>query len=144
MACRTMMVKLALLCLPVSMFAATPQASKSDSTAKSSPPPVTATDQDNGKDIDLTTGGTLVVKLKSNPSTGYSWTVAGDPSPLRLQKSTYVKNSQSSKVAGAPGMQVLRFTASSAGMTNLTLVYRRSWEYNVPPAKSLSVRVNVR
>jgi inhibitor of cysteine peptidase len=105
---------------------------------------VTVTGQDNGQDVDLTTGGILIVKLKSNPSTGYSWTVSGDPSPLRLEKTTYVKNSQSSKAVGAPGMQVLRFGVSSSGMATLTVVYRRSWEYNVPPAKTFRVRVNVR
>ena len=29
-------------------------------------------------------------------------------------------------------------------MATLTLVYRRSWEYNVPPIKTFTVRVNVR
>ncbi|MGA2905365.1 MAG: protease inhibitor I42 family protein [Candidatus Korobacteraceae bacterium] len=105
---------------------------------------VSIADEDNSKDVDLTSGGTLIVKLKSNPSTGYSWAVAGDPSPLKLQKTSYRKNTASSKAVGAPGVQVFRFNASSAGMATLHLSYRRSWEYDVPPAKTFSVRVNVR
>ena len=144
MAPRNLVVMLALFCFSCGLVAETPQTAKPGSTKKAAPPTVTVTDQDNGKDIDLTTGDTLIVKLKSNPSTGYKWTVAGDPSPLRLAKSTYVKNTQSSKAAGAPGVQVLRFNAEGSGVTNLTLVYRRSWEYNVAPAKSFSLRANVR
>lgn len=122
------------------------------SAAQTSPPAsakkvptntVTITGQDNGKDIDLSTGATLIVELKSNPSTGYTWTVAGDPAPLKLEKSKYHKNTKSQAV-GAPGSQVLRLSAGSAGIVNLTVVYRRSWEYNAPPAKTFSVRVNVR
>jgi predicted secreted protein len=47
-------------------------------------------------------------------------------------------------MAGAPQMSVFQFSAASAGLANLTLVYRRSWEYNTTPAKTFSVRVNVR
>lgn len=135
-------VSLAFFCLCAWVAAEARQTSSP--SAKASPPAITVTGEDNGKDIDLITGGTLIVKLKSNPSTGYGWTVSGDPSPLRLEKSTYVKNTQSSKTVGAPGMQVLRLSASSAGMATLTVVYRRSWEYNVPPVKIFSLRVNVR
>lgn len=103
---------------------------------------ITVTDKDNSKDIDLTAGQTLIVKLQGNPSTGYAWSVSGDPAPLKLTKSYHERNK--SGMAGAPQVAVLRFVASSPGVTNLTLVYRRSWEYNVAPAKTFSIRVNVR
>jgi inhibitor of cysteine peptidase len=119
----------------------TPSASSPEKTVSHT---VSISDEDNGKDVDLISGGTLIVKLKSNPSTGYSWAVAGDPSPLKLQKTSYRKNTASSKAVGAPGVQVFQFSANSAGMAVLNLIYRRSWEYNVPPAKKFSVRVNVR
>ena len=105
---------------------------------------IVITDQDNGKDIDLPAGGSLVVRLNSNPSTGYSWTIKGDPSPLRLVKSSTKKNSQTGHAVGAPVMQQFRLTAVSAGMASLTLEYRRPWEYNVAPARTFKVRVNAR
>jgi inhibitor of cysteine peptidase len=120
------------------------QTAEARTNAKTGSQTVTITEQDNGKDIDLTSGGTLVLKLKSNPSTGYSWAVAGDPAPLKLQKTSFHKNTASEKVVGAPGVQVFRFTAGSAGIATLNLNYRRSWEYTVPPARTFSVRVNVR
>ena len=120
------------------------QSPSGHSSTKVTTPAVTLTEADNGKDIDLTAGTTLLVKLKGNPSTGYSWTVAGDPAPLRLQKSSFAKKSGGGQKVGASGTETLRLSASSAGMSTLTVVYRRSWEYNVPPAKTFSVRVNVR
>ena len=70
---------------------------------KSASSVVTITDQDNGRDIDLPAGGTLVVRLKSNPSAGYSWTIKGGPSPFRLVKSSTQKNGQTSHSAGSTG-----------------------------------------
>jgi inhibitor of cysteine peptidase len=112
--------------------------------AQSAPSRMVITDQDNGKDIDLPAGGSLVVRLNSNPSTGYSWAMKGDPSPLRLVKSSTKKNSQTGHAAGAPVMQEFRLTAVSAGMASLTLEYRRPWEYNVAPARTFKVGVNAR
>lgn len=107
-------------------------------------PIVIVTDADNGKDIDLPAGDTLVVRLKSNPSTGYSWAIKGDPSPLRLAKSSSKKNTQTSHGAGSPVTQELRLTATSAGMASLTLEYRRAWEYTAGPAKKFHLQVNAR
>lgn len=132
------------LLLPQCAVAMPRQSVVGTSPAKDSIAPVTITDQDNGKDIDMSAGGSLVVKLRSSPSTGYSWIVAGEPSPLRLAKSTYQKSSKSTHMVGSAGTQVLQFSAATAGMATLNLVYRRTWEYNEPPARKFSVRVNVR
>lgn len=102
------------------------------------------TDRDNGTDVDLAPNTPLIVKLPSNPSTGYAWAIVGDPSPLKLQKAFFRKGKTKSGAMGVSGTEVFRLTASSAGMATLTLVYRRSWEYNLPPMKTFSVRVNVR
>ncbi len=102
------------------------------------------TEPDNGKDIDLPSGQTLQIKLKSNAGTGFAWSLSGDPTPLKLIKTYTQHNKNTSGRAGAPLTSVFQLQAASAGLSNVTLVYRRSWEYNVPPAKTFSVRVNVR
>ncbi len=114
------------------------------SVTKSATSIVTITDADNGKDVDLPAGDTLIVRLKSNPSTGYSWAIKGDPSPLRLGKSSTKKNSQTGHAAGTPVTQEFRLSATSAGMASLTLEYRRPWEYTAGPAKKFHVQVNAR
>ena len=134
----------ALFLVAALLSAETPQAANSASANKAATSSVIVTDQDNGKDVELASNQTLIVKLASNPSTGYNWAVLGDPAPLKLQKTSYRKNSKSSQVVGAPGAQSFQFSAASAGIANLNLAYRRSWEYNSPPAKSFSLRVNVR
>ncbi|MFZ0914739.1 MAG: protease inhibitor I42 family protein [Candidatus Korobacteraceae bacterium] len=115
-----------------------------DAQQKNASSVVVITDQDNGKDIDLPAGGTLAIRLNSNPSTGYSWAIKGDPSPLRLVKSSTKKNGQNSHVAGAPITQEFRLRAVSAGMASLTLEYRRPWEHDVAPVKTFQVRVKAR
>ncbi len=127
----------AILCFATAVAAQAAQPPPGSST-KSAIPAVTLTDRDNGTDVDLTSGGTLIVKLPSNPSTGYSWAVAGDPSPLKLHRTSFVQKSHSGQMVGSSGTQVLRFGANSVGMGNLTVIYRRSWEYNVPPLKTFT------
>jgi inhibitor of cysteine peptidase len=105
---------------------------------------IVVTDADNGKDIDLPAGDTLVLRLKSNPSIGYSWAIKGDPSPLRLVKSVTRKTGQNGHAVGAPSTQEFRLTAVSAGIASLALEYRRPWEHDVPPVKTFQVRVKVR
>jgi len=144
MICRAWIVGVATFCVLFGYVTEAWQTPSAKSPAKAGSHAVSITDEDNGKDVDLTSGGTLIVKLKSNPSTGYRWVVAGDPSPLKLVQTSYRRNTASSKAVGAPGVQVLQFNASSAGMATLQLIYRRSWEYNVQPAKTFNVRVDVR
>jgi inhibitor of cysteine peptidase len=103
---------------------------------------MTVTDQDDGKTMDLAKGGTLVVELSSNPSTGYSWAVKGDPAPLKLVSSDYKQPEQSGKV-GAPGAKQFRLEATMPGVSTLKLVYRRPWEKDVAPARTFTLHVNV-
>lgn len=131
------------LAIVLEFGSASAQHATSSSNAKT-PAATTLTEQDNGRDVDLNAGEVLFVRLPSNPSTGYNWSVAGEPAPLKLQKSTFHKKTSNSKTVGAAGATALQFTATSSGIANLTLVYRRSWEYNTPPMKTFSVRVNVR
>ncbi len=120
------------------------QVGASTAKAQSSSSPVVLTEQDNGRDIDLTIGGTLIVKLPGNPSTGYNWTVAGEPSPLKLRKTWFRKGATKSNSQGDSGTSIFQLSANSSGMATLTLLYRRSWEYNIAPIKTFAVRVDVR
>ncbi len=114
------------------------------SDAKEAASVLTVTEAENGKDVDLANGQILQVKLKAIAGTGYAWTLDGDPAPLKLTKSFSQRSKSTSGKAGAPQMSVFQLQANSAGVATLTFVYRRSWEYNVAPAKTFSVRVNVR
>jgi inhibitor of cysteine peptidase len=116
---------------------------KPQTGASAAPPRVVITDQQNRKEVELPTGAVLLLRLPSNPSTGYRWAVIGDPSPLKLVKSSYKTSNGTKHMAGAPGTQELRFTASSAGIATLSLEYRRPWEHDVA-AKKFVVKVEAR
>ena len=73
-------------------------------------------------------GNTLIIRLPTNPSTGYRWSV-GQSSPLvqLIAQSTGPGNG----VPGSPTTQALTFRVVSAGGAKagrVVLVYRRSWQ----------------
>ena len=137
----------------------------SSSALSSSPPPeppppteIRLGAEDHGRRVQLREGEALVISLEANPSTGYAWQV--DRGPLAAQsQSILVQTGESFEtpsaqgstdvepsatmplMLGAPEIQTLRFQAAQAGETRLRLVYRRSWEEDVPPTQEFSLSV---
>jgi inhibitor of cysteine peptidase len=98
--------------------------------------PVTASLPDSGGEVSLLPGQPLVIRLPSNPSTGYGWsyTVVGDD-VLRLDSVSGVGALPNGKI-GAPGDMVWSFRAQGKGIAELNFVYTRPWEKSVMPAKT--------
>lgn len=94
--------------------------------------------------IDVKTGDYFTIVLDSNPSTGYSWELAGQPdsSILEFKSQTY-KSTGDEDLAGAGGKEYWKFQALKAGTTKVSLRYVRSWEENVEPAETAEFTVNV-
>jgi predicted secreted protein len=91
----------------------------------------------------LDRGDVLVVRLSSNPSTGYAWRIRSGGRPvLALAGRSYLPPT-SGQSLGAPGTAVFRFRATVVGKTMLRLVYVRSWETGVAPEKVFTLRVTV-
>jgi C1A family cysteine protease/predicted secreted protein len=127
------------------------------SAQSSSPPPpveiVIDREHEDGE-VQLHEGETLVIRLESNPSTGYGWEVgqpllSSDSLPVLQQTGDEYQPREElgpsyaegdGPLLGAPMTQVLRFQALRAGQTSLDLVYRRPWE-DVPPLDSFSIKV---
>lgn len=105
--------------------------------------PVTASLSDSGGVAALVPYQPLVVRLQSNPSTGYSWTYTlnGDE-VLRLDSVTGEAPAPNGMV-GVPGEQVWSFRAQGSGRAVLTYVYARSWEKDAAPAKTFTLTVVV-
>jgi len=97
----------------------------------------------NGSQRTLHRGDRLVVRLPSNPSTGYAWTVRSSTRPtLAPTGRSYLPPADNGRV-GTPGTAVLRFRAVVAGKTVLRLSYVRAWEKGVPPARTFALTVRV-
>jgi inhibitor of cysteine peptidase len=105
---------------------------------------VKATMDDNGREMELKKGQTLVVTLEGNPTTGYSWEVAEPLDEQVLRQVGEAEFKAESEALGAGGVQILRFEAVNAGQTTLKLVYHRPWEEGVEPLETYSLQGVVR
>mgnify|MGYP001157997724 FL=1 len=105
--------------------------------------PVTASISDSGGVASLVPYQPLVVRLQSNPSTGYGWSysVSGDD-VLRLDSVSGEAPAPNGMV-GVPGEQVWSFRAQGSGRAVLTYVYARSWEKEAAPEKTFTLTVVV-
>jgi predicted secreted protein len=96
--------------------------------------------EDDGRQVELKEGQVLVVSLEGNPSTGYTWELAGADEKVLRQKGE-VEFEPESPLLGAPGKQIMRFEALGEGRADLDLVYRRPWEKGAKPARTFSLQV---
>ncbi len=83
-------------------------------------------------------GKTYTVRIPSNPSTGYGWTIlsSGRPTGARL-----TGNSMEPPTTAAPegttgrgGWELWTFEGERKGIANVIMGYRRSWEKEKSPA----------
>lgn len=103
---------------------------------------IQVSESDQGKEYSLNQGDALIIVLESNPSTGYDWEVEQvDNSVLQLSGEAVFK--ADSEDLGSPGKTTLTFDAVNSGSQDLTLIYHRSSEKNVQPAKTFSINVTV-
>jgi inhibitor of cysteine peptidase len=98
---------------------------------------------DDGSQVELKAGQTLVVSLEGNPTTGYTWEAAELDEQVLRQLGEAEFNPESDAI-GAGGVQTLRFETVNSGQTTLNLVYRRPWEADEEPTETFSVQVVVR
>jgi len=107
-------------------------------------PPVALTDADAGRSVDLSLGQQLLVRLASNHSAGYSWSVAEETDAVvALQQTPSYEESDATHL-GAGGTETFRFEAVRTGEQTLHFAYRRPWERGSPNARSLSYTITVR
>jgi inhibitor of cysteine peptidase len=98
--------------------------------------------EDNGRQITLFRGQTLVVSLGAQPSTGYTWEVV-EIDELILRQEGEPEFQPTSGGIGASGVQIFRFGTISAGETDLRMIYHQPWVEGVEPLKTFSVHVTV-
>ena len=109
-----------------------------------SPKESNLTDANNGQPATIKVGSRIIVELASNPSTGFTWEASDlDTSVLKQLGEPEYKPASSTPLPGSGGTQVLRFEAVAPGTTTLTLICHRTFETNVPPAKTYTIKVTV-
>ena len=98
-----------------------------------------------GATITLKRKQELIVALDANPTTGYRWTAKQNVAGLleAVGEPSFAARPGDSRLVGAGGVTTFRFRAVDAGSTALVLTYRRPWEANLPPAKTLRYEITV-
>lgn len=96
------------------------------------------TEADSGRTIGISVGQELVITLESNASTGFSWSFLCTPADAlgSIGEPEYIVNNP--VMLGSGGMLRFRLTALRTGEATLRFEYRRSWENDVPPAKTVT------
>ena len=77
--------------------------------------------------------------MPATPSTGYTWTAAGNPDVIFVSTHQVAGGSQ----PGAQGTQELNFEGRQAGESQLIFTYARSFERTDPPAKVAKLPLTV-
>ena len=100
----------------------------------------------NGKTIEVIVGQKLIIALKGNPTTGYSWRIKkieGD-AITQIGKVKYLPREHAPRMVGAGGIYIFTFRAQKVGVSKLLLVYKRAWEKSKPPARTFTATINVK
>ena len=113
-------------------------------TGCSQPAEITLDMSADGSQVAMDTGQELVVRLESNPTTGYSWAVLGIDTAVLRQIGDVEYEPADTGLVGSGGWESCRFEAVAAGQTTLELVYRRPWEEDVTPEQTFTLDVIVR
>ena len=111
---------------------------------KPPPEPVTVSADQSGTSVALASGQDLVVRLPSNPTTGYRWIyVEPKDAVLRVDgPSSY--EAQSAGAAGAGGTEIWKLAPLKPGQQQLRFEYRRPWEQDVAPSRVATYTVTVK
>jgi len=77
----------------------------------------------------------FIIKLDSNPTTGYQWQLAQAPDSNILELVFHEYQASQSKLMGAGGKEAWVFKARGPGKAKLTFQYLRPWEKSTKPVE---------
>src|SRR4030042_5445881 len=100
--------------------------------------------EDTEAPVEAKIGEKFKIALDSNPTTGYQWELSEplDESIVKLIGSEYI--SDKPITIGSGGVEVWTFEAVGEGETEISMAYVRSWEKDVEPAQSKTLKVTVK
>jgi inhibitor of cysteine peptidase len=112
---------------------------------KPPPEPVTVSADQSGTSVALASGQDLVVRLPSNPATGYRWIyVEPKDAVLRVDGPSSYEAQSAGSAAGAGGTEIWKLAPLKPGQQQLRFEYRRPWEQDVAPSRVATYTVTVK
>jgi inhibitor of cysteine peptidase len=95
----------------------------------------------NGGAISAKPGDRIVIRLPENPTTGFRWTAErADPTLLQLQSDEFAPPAGAGM--GGAGVRIVRYLATGAGATSITLQLARPWEA-MAPRSQFKIQISV-
>lgn len=110
------------------------------------PSSVTLEQKQQGKcPLSLQVGQQFILRLPSNPTTGFRWLLR-DAAPQVLQSlgPEVYSNPEDAGLVGSAGVSTWRFQVAKAGEGQLALTYERPWEVGVVPAQRFNCTIKAR
>ncbi len=99
-------------------------------------------EQDSGRTLELRAGDRMDLVLFENGTTGFRWEIAAiDETIIRQTGEPEFK--RDSDAMGAGGKKTFHFGLVAPGEAVLKLLYRRTWEVDVPPISTFRVTIKV-
>jgi len=92
--------------------------------------------------LNIKNGSDFYITLKSNPTTGYQWSVDFDSDFLELVDNKYIPDSDDPMLVGGGGKDYFRFKALKSGITEIKFFYARPWE-SVQPMEEKNYRIGI-
>ncbi len=105
--------------------------------------PLSFTAADSGSEVRIGSGDQFQVVLESNPSTGYSWEVTGEPDPSILELVSHGLEAADTDLVGAAGTEVFVFKGVGFGAGVLRLEYFRPFDELPVPERVVEFIIRV-
>ena len=100
----------------------------------------------NGKTIQIKQGDSFCLRLKENPSTGYSWQLNLSRGLSLLSTGYYPPDSSKSSqrpIVGAAGLHSWKIKAIAKGSQQVKGIYKRSWEKETGKEQIFTLNIKV-
>jgi len=106
---------------------------------------VKVSESHDGQTVDVPQGGSLVVSLKSNPSTGYHWEVRdiSDREVLGEVGREFRPGEAPPDMVGVPGLDIWTFKALGRGSAHLRMGYIPPGRVSEDAEQTFDIQVNV-
>ena len=98
-----------------------------------------------GQQVEVAVGGSVIVTLESNASTGFEWVLVniGDETVLKKTANTY-EAPEDTGMVGAPGEEIWTFKALKKGTSTIAMEYSQSWAGGTKAAETFDLIVVVK
>ncbi|MGB9927317.1 MAG: protease inhibitor I42 family protein, partial [Methanosarcina sp.] len=99
------------------------------------------TESENGKTINLKKGENFILKLRGNPSTGYSWQLKLSRG-LKILNEEYIQDPAPERMVGVPGTHFWIIEYVGPGFEQISGIYKQPWMSTTGDEKKFKLNIN--